>query len=204
MNPFRMRFSHVELQHLLRAWIVISLAFAMMNSGGFSVTPGFLVAAIISAVTVGTGFLLHELMHKYLAQKYGCHAEFRAFDFMLLIAFVLALIRSPILFAAPGAVFISGNVNIARNGRISAAGPMTNIVLAAAFLGVKILLLPFFPSGLLAQVASYGASINAWLAVFNMLPFMGLDGSKVLYWNTRAYAALLFLSIGMMVLAHAV
>lgn len=197
-----MRFSSVEVQHLLRAWIVISLAFAILNSGGFSLTSTFLVAAAISAATVGTGFLLHELMHKYFAQKYGCRAEFRAFDFMLLIALVMSFFG--FLFAAPGGVFIQGHVNPARNGRISAAGPATNIVLAVAFIGLKLVATTFYPSQLLLTIAAYGASINAWLAVFNMLPIMGLDGSKVLFWNFKAYVALLVLSLAMMVLTFVV
>ncbi len=199
-----MRFSSVEIQHLLRAWLVISVSFAIMRNGSFSLTPVFFVIAGISAVTVGIGFLLHELMHKYFAQKYGCRAEFRAFDLMLIIAFLMALFKSPIFFAAPGAVFIQGNVNPARNGRISAAGPMTNIVLAALFLGVKVFLVPLFPSGLLYYLADFGASVNAWLAVFNMLPFMGLDGSKVLFWNFKVYGMLLGLAIAAMVLTFAV
>ncbi|MBI3037392.1 site-2 protease family protein [Candidatus Woesearchaeota archaeon] len=203
MHPFRMRFSHVEVQHLVRAWLVISLSFAIMKNGSFSLTPVFFVIAGISAVTVGIGFLLHELMHKYFAQKYGCRAEFRAFDLMLIIAFLMALFKSPIFFAAPGAVFIQGNVNPARNGRISAAGPMTNIVLAVLFLGVKVFLVPIFPSGLLYYLADFGASVNAWLAVFNMLPLMGLDGSKVLFWNMKVYGALLTLAIAAMVLTYA-
>lgn len=199
-----MKFSTVELQHLFRAWIVISLSFAMLQSGGFSMTSRFFIAVAISAFTVGVGFLLHELMHKYFAQKYGCRAEFRAFDFMLVVAFLMALFRSPIFFAAPGAVFIAGNVNPARNGRISAAGPMTNVVLAAVFIAAAFAAKSFYLPPLLFQVASYGASINAWLAVFNMLPFMGLDGNKVLHWNLKAYAAVLALAIGMMVLSSAV
>src|SRR3989338_6595655 len=193
MHPFRMRFSHVEIQHLLRAWIVISLAFAILNSGGFSLTPNFFIAAAISAVTVGVGFLLHELMHKYFAQKYGCRAEFRAFDFMLLIAFVMSFFG--FIFAAPGGVFIQGNVNAARSGRISAAGPLTNVVLAAIFIGTKLIAEAFYPSQLLLSIAAYGATINAWLAVFNMLPLMGLDGSKVLHWSMKAYIALIVLSL---------
>ncbi len=197
-----MRFSHVEVQHLLRAWIVISLAFAILNSGGFSLTLKFFIAAAISAATVGVGFLLHELMHKYFAQKYGCRAEFRAFDFMLLIAFVMSFFG--FVFAAPGGVFIQGNVNAARSGRISAAGPMTNIVLAAIFIGTKLIAASIYPSQLLLSIAAYGATINAWLAVFNMLPFMGLDGSKVLFWSMKAYIAILVLSLAMMVLTFVV
>lgn len=204
MHPLHMKFSHTEIQHLLRAWIVISLSFAILNSpGGFSMTSGFAVAVAISAFTVGVGFLLHELMHKYFAQKYGCFAEFRAFDFMLLIAMVLALLKSPIFFAAPGAVFIGGNVNAARSGRISAAGPATNIVLALVFLGLKFLANPA-SSPVLHNIGVYGASVNAWLAVFNLLPVMGLDGTKVLFWNMRAYLGLLTLAIGVMVLTYAV
>ncbi|MEK6837475.1 MAG: hypothetical protein AABX69_02385, partial [Nanoarchaeota archaeon] len=202
MHPLRMKFSHVEIQHLLRAWIVLSLAFAILDNRGFSFTPAFLAAVAISAATVGVGFLLHELMHKYFAQKYGCRAEFRAFDFMLLIAFVMSFFG--FIFAAPGGVFIQGNVNAARTGRISAAGPMTNVVLAAVFIGLKFVAESFYPSQLLLSIAAYGASINAWLAVFNMLPFMGLDGSKVLFWNFKAYVAILVLSLAMMVLTFVV
>lgn len=197
-----MRFSRVEVYDIVKAWAVISLAFAIMNNHGFSPTAGFFTAAAISAVTVGVGFLLHELMHKYFAQKYGCRAEFRAFDLMLVAAFVMSFFG--FVFAAPGGVFIQGNVNQARSGRISAAGPVTNIILAAAFIAAAFAANAFYPSALLSQITSYGASINAWLAVFNMLPFMGLDGSKVLHWNLKAFAFLLALSIAMMVISTVV
>ncbi len=198
MHPFKMRFSSVELRDLSKAWIVISLAFAILHSGGFRLSPAFLITVVISAFTVGVGFLLHELMHKYLAQKYGCRAEFRAFDFMLLVSFVMSFFG--FIFAAPGGVFIDGNVNKARSGRISAAGPVTNIALAGLFLVAGLAASAASFSALVQQVASYGASVNAWLAVFNMLPLMGLDGSKVLHWNMKAYVALMFASIAMMVL----
>lgn len=198
MHPLKMRFSAIELRDLAKAWIVISLAFAVMSEGGFSISPGFFAAAAISMVTVGVGFLLHELMHKYFAQKYGCRAEFRAFDFMLLLAFVMSFFG--FVFAAPGGVFIEGNVNRARSGRISAAGPLTNIVLAALFMAAGF----FAFSPIVAQVARYGASINAWLAVFNMLPLMGLDGNKVLHWNVKAYAVLMAASVAMMVLTFSI
>ena len=181
-----MRFSPLELQHLFRAWLVISIAFAILLSGGFSFSTQFLGAVIMAAITVGLGFLLHELAHKFLAQRYGCIAEFRAFDTMLLLALLMSFFG--FILAAPGAVFIHGNVNAARNGRISAIGPLVNIILAFAFFVLLQLLLIVSAGDILARLAFYGLSINGWLALFNLLPFWQLDGTKVLRWNKKIYA----------------
>jgi Zn-dependent protease len=194
-----MNFSSIEIQHLLRAWIVISVAFAILQNKGFSLSSVFFISAGISAFTVGLGFLLHEIMHKYVAQKYGCRAEFRASDPMLILALVMSFFG--FLFAAPGAVFIQGGLDKARNGRISAAGPITNIALAAFFIILAFISGLFFRLPLLLQIAGYGASINAWLAVFNMLPVFGFDGHKVMQWNFRNFIILLGLSAAMMVLS---
>ena len=87
---------------------------------------------LISLFTAGIGFLLHELAHKFVAQYYGCEAEFRSMDQMLYFAVGLSLFVG-ILFAAPGAVMIAGGVTRKENGIISVAGPLTNYVLAGIF-----------------------------------------------------------------------
>lgn len=167
-----MRFSNEEFVDLAKAWGAISLAFAIILSGEI----GIVIAFVVAAITVGLGFLLHELAHKFVAQYYNCWAEFRADDRMLVFAVASAFLG--FIFAAPGAVMIRGRISRRQNGLISAAGPVTNIVLAWLFFLVP---LPF---------AEYGAMINAFLALFNMIPFMGLDGQKVLAWNTRYFIAL--------------
>ena len=144
---------------------------------------------LLSAITVGIGFLLHELAHKKLAQKYGCMAEFIAFDYMLVFAVLTSFLG--FVFAAPGAVFISGNVNIERNGRISAAGPILNLVLAFIFLiGLFV-----FPRGFLNIVSNFGYFVNAWLALFNMIPFWNFDGKKVFYWNKTVYITIVLIAV---------
>ncbi|MAG16228.1 hypothetical protein CMO88_04155 [Candidatus Woesearchaeota archaeon] len=193
-----MRFSTVELQHLFRAWLIISVAFAILLSGGFSFTEQFLVAVVMAAITVGLGFLLHELAHKFLAQRYGCIAEFRAFDTMLVFALVMSFFG--FILAAPGAVFIHGNVNTARNGRISAVGPLVNIALAVVFFILLLFFNMVYPESILTVLARYGLMINGWLALFNMLPFWQLDGAKVLKWNKKIYGLMIAAAIFAMML----
>lgn len=182
--------SEREIKDMLKAWLAISIAFGIvLSQGSFS---GVYAKFIIASLTVGIGFLFHELGHKFLAQRYGCFAEFRSFDTMLILAIAMSFFG--VVFAAPGAVFISGHVNARKNGRISAAGPVVNLALASVFL---MLLFPGLP-GLLRSVAYYGFIINSWLALFNMIPFWMFDGYKILKWSKPAYAGIVGMSILLM------
>ncbi|MEK6839332.1 MAG: hypothetical protein AABX72_00150 [Nanoarchaeota archaeon] len=178
-----MKFSSYEQYELLKAWSAVSLAFAILLSDGLSglFTFHFLLMIVVAAITVGIGFLLHELAHKYLAQQYGCWAEFRSDGKMLL--FMIALSFFGFIFAAPGAVVIHGTVDRVRHGRISLAGPATNIVLAILFW-----FLSFILPEALALFSSYGFMINSWLGLFNMLPFWQFDGAKVFAWNKIVFS----------------
>ncbi|MDP6648058.1 MAG: hypothetical protein QGH34_01545, partial [Candidatus Woesearchaeota archaeon] len=69
--------SEKEIKDILKAWIVISAAFAILLSDSIF-SSDFYAKFIISSLTVGIGFLLHELGHKFVAQRYGCFAEFRS------------------------------------------------------------------------------------------------------------------------------
>lgn len=175
--------SETELKDIIKAWIAVSIAFAVvLSSPNFS--SDFYTKFIVASLTVGIGFLFHELGHKVVAQRYGCFAEFRSFDNMLLLAIAMSFFG--FIFAAPGAVMISGRVNKARNGRISAAGPIVNLALSLVFLSLAFLQ----PPELLKSIAYYGFVINSWLALFNMIPFWLFDGYKILKWNKTIYASI--------------
>lgn len=173
--------SRIELVDILKAWIAVSIAFGILLS---SSTSDFFSKFIIASLTVGIGFLFHELGHKIVAQRYGCSAEFRSFDSMLLLAIGMSFFG--FVFAAPGAVMISGRVTIPRNGKISAAGPLVNIALALVFLALGFAGLP----KLFKDVSTYGFIINSWIALFNMIPAGMFDGRKILKWSKPAYGSI--------------
>ena len=181
--------SKAELVDLLKAWVAISIAFAIVLTG-LSFRLEFFIGVAIAAITAGVGFLLHELAHKVMAQRYGCFAEFRSFDTMLLLAIVLSFLG--FIFAAPGAVVISGQVTRRENGLISVVGPWVNLAIAVAFLGLNI------AAPALGLVWAYGFQINTWLALFNMIPFWLLDGKKVWMWNKGVWVVTVAAAVGLM------
>ena len=185
--------SRTELVDLIKAWVAISLAFAILFKGSF-LSSDFFNVFIFSSITVGLGFIAHEMSHKVVAQRYGCAAEFRAWDSMLIMAVVMSFFG--LVIAAPGAVMISGPVGKRRNGKISAAGAIANLVVALLFLS----LLLISAKGALFSIARYGFMINTWLALFNMLPFWMFDGKKVLEWNKVVYSIMLIIAVGFMIL----
>lgn len=191
-------FSETEKKHLLFATIILVAAFMIfLNEGLYggleNLTSNSVFLLSGSLVAVLTGFLTHEMAHKYMALRLGYWAEFRYSKSGLLFALFLSLFG--ILIAAPGAVMIRGRLTKRENGLTSVAGPAVNTVWATLFLGVEFLIGQSggLPSGLywavLNRVIFYGFIINTIFAGFNLLPirFLGLDGYKVADWNIGVY-----------------
>ena len=171
-----------ELQQILIAWLVLSICFSV---GALMSLQAFIERMIISSFTVGLGFILHETAHRYFARKYGCLAKFKLWPAGLGLALILAFMSGGrLIFAAPGAVYIipgSRGITPREYGIISISGIIMNLLLAATILFISVLgILPW-------SIGSFGATINFWLAVFNLLPFGQLDGAKVISWNWKIW-----------------
>ena len=164
-----------EIRDLGVAWIVLSLAFGNLL-GGLN-----LESVSIAFLTVGIGFLLHELAHRVVARNFGLGARFEADYKMLGFAFLLSF--AGFIFAAPGAVYTYGQRTGKQQMLISVAGPITNIILALIFAAVP------------GAIGNYGQNINIWLAVFNMIPIGGLDGESVLKYSKPVYASVTVVAV---------
>jgi Zn-dependent protease len=197
-----------ERRDLIIAWLAISIAFTLIfiRPSGKVIPEVYLLFFGISLVTVGIGFVLHEMAHKFTAMKYGFWAEFRRDNLMLVVAVALAALVG-VVFAAPGATMIYGPaITRQQNGRISAAGPVTNLILCIPF---AILLfvgqyipLTVFSLNVISLIGLIGLQVNAMIAFFNMLPVSVLDGRKVLAWNKGVFAVLFIAAMALVFFSY--
>lgn len=173
----KIHFSNKEIRHLTIAAllvIAIGLSFSINASGEL----GFLV---LSSIMLTASFLAHEIAHKLVAQKEGFWAEFRLI-FTGAILTLLSIISPFFKIISPGAVMVGGFVDRERMGKISIAGPGINIMLSTIFLAAAFL----FPQH--TQIFIVSAIFNAWIALFNLIPFGMLDGFKIFLWNKTIWA----------------
>jgi len=206
------RITRREEADLFIAWMAISLSFAIIKIAPYGILGPVgpvnptkaLIFFGISLLTVGIGFILHEMAHKFTAIRYGYWAEFRKDNNMLLVAVALASLVG-FVFAAPGATVIYSNAYDGRgltreqNGKISAAGPVVNLLLCILFAALLLFgggIAALKTGNILAEIGLAGVQINAMIAAFNMLPISILDGNKVFSWNVPVFLFLILAAFG--------
>jgi Zn-dependent protease len=195
----RFHLSTHEISELGIGWVISSVIMIFVryrNTIIEGIAQGVLPDEIfISLFAFGFTFFTHELMHKFTAIKYGAKAYYQITKQGIIIALIGLIIGFPII--AVGAVFWWGesSSSLGIRGRVSAAGPISNLALAGLFMciqGVGFLMLDGF--GYLGELfilfGLFGVSWNIFLGGFNMLPIGILDGAKVLDWNPKIWIAL--------------
>ena len=184
------QFSSGEILSIIVAWIVLSVAITYQNIIGSIAGAGNVDIVIAGFVATATGFILHEMGHKYVAIRRGYLAHFRLWIWGLVLTIsIVTLSGGRLVFGAPGAVYIApaaaqfysydsgrGKVDPEEDNMIiSAAGPGINLAFAIGFLFLWLAV----PAGFLSTVAVYGLLLNVGLGSFNMLPVSLLDGAKI-------------------------
>lgn len=190
-----------ELKNIIVADVVLIVAFALSFSGGIagigqSGIGTFLYYLPITALAVTLSFVLHELMHKYVAQHYGAIAGFQTSMNGLAITLITGAFG--FLLGIPGATVIyASNFTKKENGIVSLAGPLTNFVVFSVFIALLYFLDPGANSYLYATL-NFTIFVSILLAFFNMLPITPLDGSKIIAWNKPVYFSVLGVILALM------
>ncbi|MHC1591350.1 MAG: zinc metalloprotease [Candidatus Helarchaeales archaeon] len=209
----KIQFSTEEILHYITATALLTIAFSISfgyywfgsifrvmeqynyNFLRFFNKNSYVLTNILfySFLFVVISFLGHETSHKIVAQHYDAWAEFRASFFDLFMCLIFAVLIG-IIFAAPGAVYISEDLKNDQIGKTALAGPMFNFI-------ISMIVLPFFmfylifPSLFAIHVPKiflfYLIYMNLILATFNLIPLGEFDGAKILRWNKNVYFAFL-------------
>ena len=191
-----------ETEDILIADAALTIGFTLILSGGIRglAAGSFIYLLPISFVAVSFSFVLHELMHKFVAQHFGAAAGFMRSDRGIMITLLTSMFG--FLVGLPGATVIyASHFTREQEGYVSLAGPLTNFAVFAAFFVAGSVLFPGFTQNILSIPTGDSFSLNSYveatlglivfisiyLAFFNMLPVYPLDGSKVFRWNKPVY-----------------
>lgn len=183
----RINFSQKELKHIaVAALLVVGIGFSIglygNLFGGFLPQWTWAVMAVF-AVIMTSSFLVHEIAHKVTAQRKGLWAEFRLTTWGAVLTLVSVFL--PFKMISPGAMMIGGSVPSGEDiVRISLAGPITNIIFSSTLFALAFAL----PQNAFVGMLFFAAYINAFMAVFNLIPFGILDGYKIFSFNKKLWA----------------
>jgi len=172
-----------ELEDLAVSFLVLVLLFSNFELRLF----GYACIAVLTA------FVFHELAHRLAARSYGYTAFYKRWDTGIALALALGILSrlatgTTWIFAAVGAVQVYAPYAYDERevfGRIALAGPATNVAVGVVALLAAGVLSPATPPWHAARIT---ASVNLWLALFNLFPFPPLDGWKVFRWNAGYWA----------------
>ena len=200
-------FSRREINDLVLATLAFGLALAFMRMGGIFtilssneslpfVIVSMLIWGILYILALGPAFIIHELAHKFLARHYGCWAEFRADPRGLKTGIIIAALLG-IVFMAPGAVMVAGNITREQNGKIALVGPISNLILFGIGIVGGALLLGLTTNVFVEQFVMAWLWGNSILAAFNMIPYGPLDGRKVKDWSEPIFWIFMIFTLGL-------
>lgn len=189
--------SKEELRDILISVLVFTLAFSIFSfrGGMLRILPFYDIIGISLAVAI-FAFLLHELAHRVVARRFGGTAVYKMWPYGALLALIISTLG--IIFAALGAVYINGVYDRDHLGKVSLAGPATNIAIGIVFFSAYSLT----ASTITGLVLLYVASLNFYMGFFNLLPIPPLDGFKIWSWNKQYSIISIGISLFLLVLSY--
>jgi len=192
----KISFSSKEIKHLtVAALLVISIGLSWGTLPQIYAEMNQPLMLATFALILAFSFFTHEIAHKIAAQKSQLWAEFRL-TFMGTILTLVSIVSPLFKIISPGAVMVAGVVDRESMGKISIAGPATNITLSS------VLLVPAFLIHEYPVIFLLAAAINAWIALFNLIPFGVLDGFKIFLWNKKYWVFVFVASLVLTIVCY--
>ncbi len=189
------RFTLDEIKALFLTCFLLAfmLSFNEWGAGdNFEVNTG-IYNLIITFLLVVIAILVHVSAQRISGLWVGFRIEYKMWGLGLIIGLLITVIsRGKLFFLAPGGIFLHHlaqhrlgyfryGINIWAQAMIVVWSIVATVALATIFKGLWTL----FPG---AMFLYKGMIINMWLAIFCLLPFPPLDGSRLLFSSRAHYA----------------
>jgi Zn-dependent protease len=192
--PFMAGFSAQELAIIAFSAVLLGIAFMFAKKLSLFQLGDLALFVFMAGFVVS----LHDLTHRYFAYRYNTVAEYKFWGFGTLIMFLTAFVFG-IVYAVPARTVIE---NVKQMGPkeqaiVFLSGPLMSAALTILFLA----LVPV--GGAIKAIALLGVSMNVLAAVYSLMPFDPMDGSKVYRWKKGAWA-LMFVPLMAVYLATAI
>ena len=144
--------------------IVYTVGFGLMPSSYPGLGwPDYLAIGILSSVLLFVSVLVHELAHSVLAKRNGLRIK-------QISLFIFGGVSEIEQEASKPSVEL----------KVSAAGPITSIIIAIAAYGAWYLSVMLNLSPLFRAPVEYTALVNEIVALFNLIPAFPMDGGRIL------------------------
>jgi Zn-dependent protease len=163
---------------------------------------------LLSIIAVIIAVFVHESVHRIFGLEQGYRTEYKPFFYGLIAGLVITFMSyGKLIFLAYSGVrlhimekhrlgYFRYQLGYFQLGKISAMGPLANLVVAIIFK-----FLTFLPATLVDKIVF----VNVLFAITNMLPIPPLDGANVIYASRLAYFFMLGAVVAMgLLLIHPV
>lgn len=193
-----------EARDLVLSTLGLGLAFTVMFFGegdpAFLLSPAVIPAFLVVTGIVALSFIPHEMSHRVTARATKCYAEYQMWTPGVIIAILSSFLG--VVIAAPGGIELytwkgeryghwEPELTVKDVGLVGVLGPLMNVMIAVIFA----FLAEAFTITMQGQnILLMGTELNAFLAIFSLLPFHPMDGYKVMRWNTPLWLMVLLLS----------
>ncbi|MEX2682879.1 MAG: AN1-type zinc finger domain-containing protein [Candidatus Sigynarchaeota archaeon] len=200
-----------EIFHILIAFVLMFFIGILISNSAFVglTLPGFeplerqLFPYFLASMST-SGFLIHEFAHRQTGRRFKLPAKFRLLTFGLMLT-ALGIIMYFVTggsfppFALPGAVVVIGLEKKDQAGKCKAAGPISNLIISL------VLILVAFVTAMMRLgfeyfiLFFYGAYMNSFLGLFNLLPIGLLDGHEIFKYKKWLWIALFTTLLGLLI-----
>ena len=198
------KYTKEEIKNILLTIIIISILFTIHMTQKTQWTQTNFINILILTIIIFTISLLAKIYsQKLLAQKYHYHIEYKIWGYGIVFAVVTMLLN--IFIITPGYFKYGLYDRIATSqekAKIALMGPTVNIVLAVIFLIPILVTKTTLTDMILVKLALLiGYYINTYMAVFNLIPFMKLDGLKIFEHDIKMWIIPMIISIILIIIS---